>query len=37
MLLGSSSGEGGKENVHQEGVDMNSAYSLSSLSSWIKA
>lgn len=31
MLLGSSSGEGGKENAHQEGVDTNSAYSLSSL------
>ena len=31
MLLGSSSGEGGKENVHQEGVDTNSVYSLSSL------
>ena len=28
MLLGSSSGEGGKESVHQEGVDTNSAYSL---------
>ena len=28
ILLGSSSGEGGKENAHQEGVDTNSVYSL---------